>query len=158
MGENPTFFGIQNGDVYDELDENILEKGEFKSAYAYVILKLQKKYPNAVIVAATPYYKARLCNGYEGNTEEYNKVGKNKLGLTCLDYFDASKEIAGLLGIPIIDCYRTSGINCGNWRKFLSDGTHPWVADGVGLKMYARCLIGGLQTIFGQMPNIPLPE
>lgn len=158
MGETPTFFGPQNGDVYDEFDENTLDKGQFKSAYAYVILKLQKKYPNAVIVAATPYYKARLCNGYEGNTDEYNKVGKNKLGFTCLDYFDAAKEIAGLLGIPIIDCYRTSGINCGNWRKFLSDGTHPWVADGVGLKMYARCLIGGLQTIFGQMPNIPLPE
>lgn len=42
MGETPTFFGPQNGDVYDEFDENTLDKGQFKSAYAYVILNCKK--------------------------------------------------------------------------------------------------------------------
>ena len=62
-----------------------------------------------------------------------------------------------LLGIPVIDGYRTSGINCGNWKKYISDGVHPWVSDGAGLKMYSRMIVGGLQRIFGILPEIPKP-
>ena len=158
MGENPVLYGEQNGTYFDEFDESILDKGTFKSAFAYVILKMQKLYPNAIIVVVTPIYAARLCNGYESNEPGYNESGKNKLGLTLLDYVDAEIEVAGMLGIPVIDGYRSSGINCGNWKKYISDGVHPWVSNGAGLKMYGRMMIGGLQRILGILPDIPLPE
>lgn len=158
MGNNPILYGEQNGTYFDEFDESTLSKETFKSAFAYVLLKMQKLYPNAIIVVVTPIYAARLCNEYESNEPGYNEAGKNKLGLTLLDYVDAEIEVAGMLGIPIIDGYRTSGINCGNWKKYISDGVHPWIVGGNGMKMYGRMIVGGLQTIFGQMPNIPLPE
>ena len=158
MGENPVLFGMQDGSIFNEFDESTLNKGTFKSAYAYVLLKMQKLYPNAIIVAVTPIYSARLCDDYSNNVPGNNETGKNKLGLTLLDYVDAEIEVAGMLGIPIIDGYRTSGINCGNWKKYISDGVHPWIVGGNGMKMYGRMIVGGLQTIFGQMPNIPLPE
>lgn len=157
MGEKPVLYGEQNGTYFNEFDETTLDKGTFKSAFAYVLLKMQKLYPNSIIVVVTPIYAARLCNEYESNEPGYNEVGKNKLGLTLLDYVDAEIEVAGMLGIPVIDGYRTSGINCGNWKKYISDGVHPWVSDGAGLKMYSRMIVGGLQRIFGILPEIPKP-
>lgn len=157
MGENPVLFGTQDGSSFNEFDENTLDKGSFKSAYAYVLLKMQKLYPNAIIVALTPIYAARLCDDYSNNELGYNEVGKNKLGLTLLDYVDAEIEVAGMLGIPVIDGYRTSGINCGNWKKYISDGVHPWIVGGTGMKMYGRMVVGGLQRIFGMLQEIPKP-
>lgn len=158
IGDNPVLFGTQDGANFNEFDENTLNKDTFKTAFAYVLLKMQKLYPNAIVVAVTPIYAARLCNGYEYNEPGYNEAGKNKLGNTLLDYVDAEIEVAGMLGIPVIDGYRTSGINCGNWKKYISDGVHPWVSDGAGLKMYGRMIIGGLQKIFSILPEIPKPE
>ena len=158
IGDAPLLYGEQNGAVFDELDESRLDKGTFKSAYAYTLLKLQKAYPNAIIVAVTPIYGARLCSDYVNNTSGYNEAGKNKVGLTLLDYVDAEIEIAGMLGIPVIDGYRTSGINCGNWKQFISaDGVHPWVKGGNGMKMYGRMIVGGLQRILAILPEIPKP-
>lgn len=157
MGENPVLFGTQDGSNFNEFDESNLDKGTFKSAFAYVLLKMQKLYPNAIIVAVTPIYAARLCDDYSNNEPGYNEVGKNKLGLTLLDYVDAEIEVAGMLGISVIDGYRTSGINCGNWKKYISDGVHPWIVGGTGMKMYGRMVVGGLQRIFGMLPEIPKP-
>ncbi|SFG10836.1 SGNH/GDSL hydrolase family protein [Sporolactobacillus nakayamae] len=129
-----------NSEYYNGGDFDI---STYKGAIASMIMKLQRWCPNTIIVLTTPL---------SGNSQNSHSDGSNatdfdvnSLGLSMEDYANASKEIAHMFSIPIIDIYGTVGINPFNRNLYISDGFHPYKENGK--KMLARALISGIKVI-----------
>ena len=68
----------------------------FRSAYATMLARIQKKYPNAFIVCFTLFYQHR----YSTNT---GVTYLNDINKTVEDYNIAIREVAGQMNVPVID-------------------------------------------------------
>ena len=112
----------------------------FCGAVDNVINTLINKYPDALIVFMTPAHRI-------------NDTGRvyNEGGLRCerdlAEYVDAIIEICGTYSVPVLDLFRTGGIqpNVDIMReKFMPDGLHPNEAGAARiahrLEMFLRSL------------------
>jgi lysophospholipase L1-like esterase len=68
----------------------------FRTAYATMLARIKKKYPNALIVCITPWFVQR-------KTTDTGATYLNAIGLTENAYANAVKDIAGLMGCKAVD-------------------------------------------------------
>lgn len=112
----------------------------FCGAYHGLMQKLINKFPDAQIVVMTPLHRS-----------SENELGFNEWGVrrdhTLEDYVDAIISIAGFYGIPVLDLFRTSGIQPRIpviQEKYMPDGLHP---SDAGHAKIAKRLAGFLQAL-----------
>lgn len=94
----------------------------FRQAYATMLARIQKKYPNAKIFCITPFYSGR------GSTDT-GVTFLNTLGLTETDYSNAIKDIAEIFGVKIIDGSKMNFNRFNFYPEYAEDSsttpTHP---------------------------------
>ena len=95
---------------------------DFRSAYATMLARIQKKYPKAQIICLTPWFTQR-------HTTDTGVTYLNAISKTERDYADAIKEIAAIMGCRVIDT-NIIGFNRYNYYPtYASDSssvpTHP---------------------------------
>ena len=110
-----------------------------KGGFASMVMKFQAWCPNAVIIVGTPL-SGRGTQGLINTT-----LGADSIYGVAQDI----KQIAGVLSLPVIDVYQTSGINQLNRTTYITDMVHPYGLPGK--KALARAIIGGMKGI---VPNI----
>ncbi len=92
----------------------------FYGALHVLYSSLMVKYPEAQIVVMTPCHRLT-------EDEVYNSNGVRNVG-TLEDYVNVITEVAGYYGIPVLDLYRTSGmqpkVECKK-ELYMPDGLHP---------------------------------
>lgn len=93
----------------------------FCGAFHCLIQKLINRYPNAQIVVMTPLHR-----------DGENDLGFNEFGIRrdfpLESYVDAIISISGYYGIPVLDLFRTSGLQPAVpilKERYLPDGLHP---------------------------------
>ena len=112
----------------------------FYGAMHVLLQRLVEKYPNAQLVVMTPLHR---CTEDEGGL---NPDGLRRAGV-LKDYVDAIIEVAALYAIPVLDLYRTSGLQSRVpviRQLFVPDGLHP---NDAGHEKLAKRLLGFLQTL-----------
>lgn len=118
------------------------DRGEvtFYGSYHELILKLMRKYPGADIVLMTPLHRV-------GDADcSFNEFGVRRQA-NLEGYVDAICRLGGYYGLPVLDLFRTSGIqpNVPELKElFAPDGLHP---NDVGHRRMAQRLIGFLASI-----------
>ena len=97
------------------------EETSFCGACHVLMQRLLETYPDAQIVVITPLHRS-----HESET------GSNELGFprdhTLEEYVDAIIAIAGYYGLPVLDLFRTSGLQPAVKiirSRFMPDGLHP---------------------------------
>ena len=107
----------------------------YRGALAYMVMKLQNKFPNAQIVVVAPGY----CQFFEGGTGAYlgdGNIRKNKQGYTVSDLVDVARNFADN-NVGFMDTYELLGINSYNAKEMLLDGIHMTPK---GRQLYAQML------------------
>lgn len=125
MGANDLLNNIPLGD-YDgvsTVEEGVI--GTFSEAYALMLDKMKRSYPDAEIYCATIAEVSR----WNDKGEKFPFM--NAEGLTAEDYNEWIRAIAQAKGVHLIDVYQC-GITSENAQEYTSDGTHP-NAEGAGL-------------------------
>ena len=103
----------------------------FYGAMHNLCLDLIRKYPDAVIVFLTPTHRLE-------EHRAINEYGVRNVG--CLeDYVNIIQEVAAFYGLPVVDLYRTSGLQpeVEELReKYNPDGLHP--SDAGNRRIYRK--------------------
>lgn len=121
------------GDGLDKLLEFLIFDGIQKQCQ-----KLINKYPQAEIVFMTPLHR-------RNELETVNEFGRNRMLL--IRYVDAIIEAAGYYGLPVLDLFRTSGLqpNLPVIRDtYAPDELHP---NDAGARRIAQRLCAFLSTL-----------
>lgn len=112
----------------------------FCSAYHLLLEKVIKRYPKAQIVTMTPLHRdSEKCTGINA----HNLYKEFPLET----YVDAIISISGYYGIPVLDLFRTSGLQPAVpilKKKYMPDGLHP---NDAGHERLAGRLQGFLQSL-----------
>lgn len=87
-------------------------KGSLRSAVA----KLQKAYPDSMVLLMAPNF----CSYFKDGLELRSDVGGQ-----LTDYVDAVLELSEELEVHCLDNYHNLGINATNHGEYLADGCHP---------------------------------
>lgn len=96
--------------------ENPLDIYTYEGSIRSAAAKLQKAYPDSIILLMTPNF----CSYFKNGTEPQSSVGGQ-----LADYADAMLTLSEELGIRCLDIYRSLGINASNHGQYLEDGCHP---------------------------------
>lgn len=96
--------------------ENPLDIYTYKGSIRCAVAKLQKAYPDSIILLMTPNF----CSYFRNGTDFMSDVGGQ-----LADYADAVLELSKELGVRCLDNYRDLGINAQNHVQYLADGCHP---------------------------------
>ena len=135
MGTNDFLFGKDKGEFNmssDYVDGNI---STFMNAYALLLTKIRKAYPNCKILCGTmPLQFASSPDLYINN----NWTSVRTKGESIPEWNDAIKEIAKAFGCGVVD-FATCAIN--NYSNTLQDRCHPNIK---GHKLMAERLIKDL--------------
>lgn len=135
MGTNDFLFGRDKGEFNissDYVDGNI---STFMNAYALLLTKIRKAYPNCKILCGTmPLQFASSPDLYINN----NWTSVRTKGESIPEWNDAIKEIAKAFGCGVVD-FATCAIN--NYSNTLQDRCHPNIK---GHKLMAERLIKDL--------------
>lgn len=118
-------------------EEDPYDPYSFTGALRLAITTLQKQYPDLKIYLLTPTYCWFLA--LEETCEEWNS------GYGVLkDYVDAEKQVAGELGVEVIDVYLNgySHENWEDWKLYTIDGLHP---NEEGRKLIAQRVAQAIQ-------------
>lgn len=110
------------------------ESDTFYGALHTLCEKLLNRYPNADIIFLTPLHRL----GEENESETKPVLSR---------YVDAVKEVAGYYGLPVLDLFRTSGIQPKTdiiKEIYMPDGLHP---SDAGAKRVAERIYGFLKTL-----------
>lgn len=81
---------------------------------------LQGAFPRLQILFCTPMWRARLSNGDGKDATNH----PNSAGIYLHEYVDAIIDEAGRNSCPVLDMYRTSGVNAQTHSALLDDGLH----------------------------------
>ncbi len=106
----------------------------FYGALHTLMLSLLEKYPGKCIVFMTPLHRTLEDN-------------PNSKGLILADYVAAIQEVAAYYGLPVLDLFRTSGIQPRVdfvRERFCPDGLHP---NDAGHVLLANRVKGFLETL-----------
>ena len=134
MGANDLLTDIPLG-AYDGVSP--VEEGyikTFSEAYALMLDKMMKRYPQTEIYCCTMVEVGRWNEAGEG----YSYT--NAHSAAAKDYNAWIKAVAEAKGIPVIDVYEC-GITAENIQQYTSDGTHP---NPAGAKLIADKVCAGL--------------
>lgn len=96
------------------------EETSFYGALHVLCTRLIQKYPRAEIVFMTPLHRLS-----EDNTRKENGATDTR---PLRAYVDAIKEVAGYYGLPVLDLFRTSGLQPKVdiiRQLYMPDGLHP---------------------------------
>lgn len=111
----------------------------FYGAVHNLMVALINKYPKATIVFMTPLHRVE-------EHREYNERGIRNVG--CLEtYVNIIKEVAAYYAIPVLDLYRTSGLqpDVPVLRElYMPDGLHP---NSAGHELIYKRLKGFLEAL-----------
>ena len=115
-------------------------ESSFCGAFHVLLQKLIRKYPAAQIVVMTPLHRS-----------SEDETGLNEFGVrrqcNLEGYVDAITAISGFYGIPVLDLFRTSGLQPRVdtlMERYMPDGLHP---NEAGAERIAKKLIGFLGTL-----------
>lgn len=110
FGLNDYFMGrpIRNDDPYDIYT--------YEGALRTAIEKIQRAYPDAVIILLTPNFTSLFENGQQPLSDTGGQLS---------DYVASVISICNEKGLPCYDSYNLLGINGNNYAQYLPDGCHP---------------------------------
>lgn len=121
-------------------DVSSRDETTFCGALHKLIRDLIERYPQAQLVLMTPLHRSGE-----------NELGYNEFGVRrdhrLEDYVNAIQTIAGYYGIPVLDLFRTSGLQPAVSilkERYMSDGLHP---NDAGHERIADKLIGFLTML-----------
>lgn len=121
------------GEFSDRTDDT------FYGALHHLYQELLKKYPQAHIVVCTPLHRA-------GEHDAINALNQRNSG--CLeDYVNIIQEVAAYYALPVLDLYRTSGIQPEEdflRERYAPDGCHP---NDAGNERIYTCMKSFLQAL-----------
>ena len=112
----------------------------FYGAVHVLCQKLIERYPAAQIVFMTPLH--RLNEDGSG----YNDRNERHIG-SLEDYVDIISEVCAYYAIPVLDLFRTSGLQPAVpviRERYMPDGLHP---NDAGAEIVARKLLGFLKAL-----------
>lgn len=134
MGANDLLTDIPLGayDGVSPVEEGYIQT--FSEAYALMLDKMLKRYPETEIYCCTIAEVGRWNEAGEG----YSYM--NAHSASAKDYNAWIKEVAEAKGVSVIDVYEC-GITAENIRQYTSDGTHP---NPAGAKLIADKVCEGL--------------
>lgn len=116
------------------------DESTFYGAYHTLLNKIFSRYPAADVVIMTPLHRLNEENC------TYNEMGVRRQ--TNLEgYVNAIQDVAAFYGVPVLDLFRTAGINPivpVQKELYMPDGLHP---NDVGQARIAQRLIGFLKTL-----------
>lgn len=115
------------------------EDTSFYGALHVLCTRLIQKYPRAEIVFMTPLHRLS-----EDNTVKENSSADTR---PLRAYVDAIKEVAGYYGLPVLDLFRTSGLQPKVdiiRQLYMPDGLHP---SDLGAEKLANRLYHFLKTL-----------
>lgn len=123
------FGGNDAGDQYVEINNasNPTDTTTYVGAARYVYNRIHTAYPNIKIMFFVPMYRYWISEGKDSDEMTFT------LGSNTYHYYDWGDALIAsppASGVPVIDMYRTLGINASNRTTYLltSDQTHPSVA------------------------------
>ena len=123
------FGGNDAGDQYVYIDNtsNPTDTTTYVGAARYVYNRIHTAYPNIKIMFFVPMYRYWISEGKDSNEMTFTLGGNT---YHYYDWGDALIASPPASGVPVIDMYRTLGINASNRTTYLlaSDQTHPSVA------------------------------
>ena len=124
-GGNDYSYNCQLGSWDGHTDLDTSDTSTFREAYANMINRIQNEYPKALVICFVPFFLVRPAF----SVHDKDQVNRNSIGNTYYDYQKIMKEIAGLIGCPVVDLY-SLGFNRKNYYDtFCSDSssspTHP---------------------------------
>lgn len=96
--------------------ENPFDVYTYKGSLRAAVTKLQKAYPDSMIILMTPNFCSYFDNGMQPQSEK---------GGQLTDYVNAILELSEELGLCCVDNYNNLGINATNHAEYLLDGCHP---------------------------------
>lgn len=91
-----------------------------RGAINLTVAALQSAYPNLQILFCTPMWRARLSVGDGEDATNFS----NSAGIYLHEYVDAIIDESGRNACPVLDMYRTSGVNAATHSALLDDGLH----------------------------------
>ena len=123
------FGGNDAGDQYVYINNasNPTDTTTYVGAARYVYNRIHTAYPNIKIMFFVPMYRYWISEGKDSDEMTFT------LGSNTYHYYDWGDALIAsppASGVPVIDMYRTLGINASNRTTYLltSDQTHPSVA------------------------------
>ena len=123
------FGGNDAGDQYVDIDnaQNSTDTTTYLGAARYVYNRIHTAYPNIKIMFFVPMYRYWISEGKDSDEMTFTWGGNT---YHYYDWGDALIASPPASGVPVIDMYRTLGINATNRQTYLlaSDQTHPSVA------------------------------
>jgi len=123
------FGGNDAGDQYVEINNasNPTDTTTYVGAARYVYNRIHTAYPNIKIMFFVPMYRYWISEGKDSDEMTFTLDGNT---YHYYDWGDALIASPPASGVPVIDMYRTLGINATNRQTYLlaSDQTHPSVA------------------------------
>ena len=123
------FGGNDAGDQYVYIDNtsNPTDTTTYVGAARYVYNRIHTAYPNIKIMFFVPMYRYWISEGKDSDEMTFTLGGNT---YHYYDWGDALIASPPASGVPVIDMYRTLGINASNRTTYLltSDQTHPSVA------------------------------
>lgn len=113
----------------------------FKTAYATMLARIQKKYPSAFIVCITPWFQKRRTTDTGANY-------LNAIGKSISDYANAVKDICEIMHVTCIDGTDIGFNRYNYYPTYCQDATvsstHPNIA---GQSQIAKAIIAQLKNI-----------
>ena len=123
------FGGNDAGDQYVYIDntQNPTDTTTYVGAARYAYNRIHAAYPNIKIMFFVPMYRYWISEGKDSDEMTFTLGGNT---YHYYDWGDALIASPPASGVPVIDMYRTLGINASNRTTYLltSDQTHPSVA------------------------------
>ena len=98
------------------INSNDFDDKTYFGAYQLLIEYIKKSNPHIEIILITPIQRVR--DGFD--IHYFNKENHQ-----LIDYVNATKKIAHLYSLPVIDLYAESGITKDNINIYTRDGLHP---------------------------------
>lgn len=120
--------------------ESDRQEDSFCGAFCVLMEHLLERYPQAQIVVMTPLHR---CSEAQMG---YNEIGVRR-DFSLEDYVDAIIRLSGYYAIPVLDLYRTSGLQPRVKflkERYMPDGLHP---NDLGHQKIADRLIGFLRAL-----------
>jgi len=113
----------------------------FYGALHVLFASLVEKYPSAQFAIITPLHRANEMNPAEANGRRTNAPE------TLKDYVEAIREVAEYYSLPVLDLYKTSGIQPQipvMKEKYMPDALHP---NDEGHRLLANHIIKFLESL-----------
>lgn len=147
MGVNDYSYNAPLGD-WDGTTSLNNDTSTFRSAYATMINRVRSSYPNALIIAITPWFNQRGT--------DLGATYKNSLNLTMGDYVKAIKDVCDIMGVPVIDGYNI-GFNKYNYYPTycIDSETTPTHPNAKGQRVMGETITSELKQVgFGYLQEL----